>query len=132
MKRLILITLSLLFMSGLAMAEPASISCKNVVAGEIPISGTVTSYPLTLSRDEGYFSVQAVFTGGVMKIDYQVSNDGATWSPAVQIVASATTGTVYPYPAAGVNIFAKYQRLVITETGASTALTTTGVYQCSQ
>ena len=133
MKRLLLSALVILILAGVAWSEPAAIgSCPGVIAGTVAASGTVASYEATLNKNEGYFSVQPVFTGGVMKIDYQVSNNGTTWSPAVQIVASATSGTVYPYPAAGVNIFAKYQRIVVTETGTSTPLTITGVYRCIQ
>jgi hypothetical protein len=117
-------------------AGQLQISCGSVTDGVIAAGGTANGTTLQ-TRDidgyTGYFSIQPVFTGtGVLKIDYQVSNDGTTWSPAVQIIASATSGTVYPYPAAGVNIFSGYQRLVFTETGSANPVTITGAYRCEQ
>ena len=120
-------------------AEPSEIRKDNITSlvGTISAGATDTESPgLTLVRKsgyEGYFSIQPTFTGtGTLQILYQVSNDGTTWSPAVQIVASATSGTVYPYPAAGVNIFAGYQRLVFKETGTANPVVITGAWRCSQ
>ena len=103
----------------------------NIYSGTILASGSV-SVPVS-KGSEGFFSIQPIFTGsGTLKIEYQVSNDGETWSPAVQIIASATSGTVYPYPEDGVNIFAGYQRIVFTETGTSNSVVITGVKRCAQ
>ena len=116
-------------------AHPAQaadqILCTNIYSGTIAASGSVS---VSVSKgSEGFFSVQPVFTGtGTLKIDYQLSNDGATWSPAVQIVAAAVSGTHYPYPSAGTNIFAGYQRIVFTETGGANSVVISGVYRCAQ
>lgn len=118
--------------------KPA-IVCENIesLVGTIAASGTAIEAPvLELVRKEGYegfFSVQVIKSGsGVLKIDYQVSNDNVNWSPSVQIVAAAVSGTVYPYPAAGVNIFSGYQRLVLTETGGANEVVVTKVNKCVQ
>ena len=116
-------------------AHPAQaadqILCTNIYSGTIAASGSVS---VSVSKgSEGFFSVQPVFTGtGTLKIDYQLSNNGATWSPAVQIVASAVSGTHYPYPSAGTNIFAGYQRIILTETGGANSVVISGVYRCAQ
>jgi len=132
-----LIVLLVLLCAVTVSAEPAEIKCTNIFTGTIAASGVDTEYPpLEIQRKsgfEGFFSVQVVKSGtGVLKIEYQLSNDGKTWSPAVQIVAAAVSGTIYPYPATGVNIFAGYQRLVLTETGTANEVFVTGVYRCVQ
>jgi hypothetical protein len=134
MKRTILTILALFLLSGWAMAEPARISCTKVYAGTIAASGSAETAALELQRNEGFFSVQAIGTfTGTLQIQYALSNDGGTtWSPAVEIVASATSGTIYPYPAAGVNIFAKHQKLIFNETGTSDQVIITGVHRCVQ
>ena len=119
------------------MAEEIRVDDITSLIGTLGAGATDTEVPVKkLIRQkgyEGYFSVQPIFTGtGTLQMLYQVSNDGVTWSPAVEIVASATSGTVYPYPAAGVNIFAGYQRLVLTETGGVNPVVVTGVHRCSQ
>jgi len=107
------------------------ILCTDIYSGTISASGSV-NVPVS-KGSEGFFSIQPVFTGtGTLKIDYQLSNNGSTWSPAVQIVASAVSGTHYPYPAAGTNIFAGYQRIVLTETGGANSVAISGVYRCAQ
>lgn len=130
------LAVAIMLTATLVCAEPAEIRCDNIYSATIAASGSANTNTLTLVRKsgfDGYFSVQPTFTGtGVLKIDYQVSNNGTTWSPAVQIVASATSGTVYPYPASGVNIFSGYQRLVLTETGTANQVVVTGLYRCSQ
>ena len=123
-----------LFLLAFTSAHAAdSISCKNLfnASPTIPASGTLTA---DVSKgSEGFFSIQPVFTGtGVLQIQYQTSNNGTDWSPAVSIIASATSKTVYPYPEAGVNIFAGYQRIVLTETGAANAVVLEGLYRCEQ
>jgi hypothetical protein len=126
--------LAMLSMGYLASAEPARVSCSNAYAGTIAASGSAESFRSTLTRNEGYFSVQPVGTfTGTLQIQYQVSNDnGTTWSPAVEIVADATSGTVYPFPAAGVNIFAGAIKLVFNETGTSDQVVITGAHLCIQ
>jgi len=130
----ILTILALFILSGVVMAEPARIHCPGTSGAQtIAASGTATHYPITLDRNEGFFSVQAIGTfTGTLQIAYQVSNDGVTFSPAVSIVASATNGTVYPFPAASVNIFGKYIRIVLTETGTSDQIILTGLFLCLQ
>ena len=119
--------------SGFVYAESGPISCSKVYAGTIAASGSAETNRLELQRNDGFFSVQAIGTfTGTLQIQYAISNDGTTWSPAVEIVASATSGTVYPYPATGVNIFGKYQKLIFNETGTSDQVVITGVYRCVQ
>lgn len=134
MKRFVLILGVLFFASSTMAAE--EIYCKSIYSGTLAASATDYGETLETQRKsgyEGYFSIQPVFTGtGVLQISYQISNDGATWSPAVQIVASATSGTHYPYPADGVNIFSGWQRLVFTETGTSNEVVIVGAHRCAQ
>lgn len=136
MKKLILTILTLFLMFGVVWAEPAEIKCPSVYEGTIAASATDDSDVVELIRQtgyEGFFSVQPVGTfTGTLKIDYRLSNDGITWSPAVEIVADATSGTVYPYPATGVNVFAGFQKLVLTETGTSDEVIITGLFRCIQ
>jgi len=134
MKRTILTILALFLVSGVALAEPARISCPGTIGAQtIGASGSATHQRIELSRNEGFFSVQAVGTfTGTLQLAYQVSNNGETFSPAVEIVANATSGTVYPFPAAGVNIFTKYIRLVATETGTTDQIVLTGFHLCLQ
>jgi hypothetical protein len=135
-KKLFSIILIAVLWCGVSFAGQLEIKCGSVASGEILASGSTNGTTLQLRNINGYtgfFSIQPVFTGsGVLKIEYQLSNDGDTWGPAVQIVASATSGTVYPYPESGVNIFSGYQRLIFTETGASNPITLTGAYRCVQ
>jgi len=140
MKKIYLVVaVALILTASFVYAEPAEIRKDNITSlvGTIAAGATDTESPgLTIIRKsgyEGYFSIQPLFTGtGTLKISYQVSNDGSTWSPAVQVVASATSGTVYPYPASGVSIFAGYQRLVFAETGSANQVVITGAWRCSQ
>ena len=134
---LLLITLlACLFVSSVQ-AETGYIRCPNIYSGAIAASGSVNGVPdlnfTTRAGYEGYFSIQPIFTGdGTLKIEYQVSNDGSTWSPAVTIIADAVSGTHYPYPGSGTNVFAGYQRIVLTETSTTDTLSVTGVYRCTQ
>jgi hypothetical protein len=109
--------------------------CTNAYSGTIVKDTTVYSDILKTQRREGmdgFFSIQPVFTGtGVLSISYQVSNDGTVWSPAVAIIATAVSGTVYPYPD-GVNIFSAFQRLVLTETGTANPVVVTRITRCYQ
>lgn len=133
MKHLI-IALILLVMTTLTWAEPAPLVCTSPIGAQtLAASSTTTHYMITLDRNEGYFSVQPVFTGtGVLKLQYQISNDGANWSTAVDIIASATTAVVYPFPAAGVSIFGKHLRIVAVETGGAATVVLTGLVLCIQ
>lgn len=135
----LLVAVALMLSANFVYAEPAEIRCDSIssLVGTLAAGTTDTESPvLQLVRKTGYagyFSVQAVFTGtGVLKISYQVSNDNVNWSTAVQIVAAAVTKVVYPYPAAGVNIFAGYQRLVFEETGSANPVVITVVTRCTQ
>ena len=133
MKKTILTILILFMLAGFAFAEAGPIYCPNVYSTTVLANTTVYTNRTELNKNDGYFSVQAIFTGtGVLKIDYQVSNDGTNWSTAVEIIASAVSGVVYPYPASGVNIFAKYQRLKLTETGTANPVVLTGLFRCAQ
>lgn len=142
MKKILITLTTLILMSTAVHSEPAEMRCPkdgvpNLTGKTIAASGTLYESPvLELIRKsgfEGFFSIQPVFTGsGTLKIDYQVSNNGTTWSPAVEIIASAVSGTVYSYPASGTSIFAGYQRLKLTETGGANSVTITKVVRCQQ
>lgn len=131
-----------LIIPAVCFSEPAEIKCPSIkksdgtAIGTIAADGTATTETLTLIRKsgfEGYFSVQPIFTGtGTLKIQYQRSANNVNWSPAVDITTSATSGTFYDFPAAGVSIFGGYIRLVLTETGAANSVTITNLYRCSQ
>lgn len=133
MKQTLLTILLLILMVGFAYSEASPIHCPSVYAGTIAASGSAETEKVVLNKNEGFFSVQPIGTfTGTLQIQYAVSNNGTTWSPAVEIVASATSGTVYPYPATGVNIFSKYQKLIFNETGTSNQVIITGVFRCAQ
>lgn len=146
MKKLLISLIVCLLFSSIAIAEPAEVLCdkfypEDGASGLIALDTSVNTKVLTLVRKsgyEGFFSIQPIFTGsGVLKIDYQTSNDirtGASkvWNTAVEIIATAVSGTIYAYPVSGVNIFAGYQRFVLTETGAANSVTVTSLNLCRQ
>lgn len=109
-----------------------SIVCGSLWSGTLAASGVHTVTGVSQGSD-GFFSIQPIFTGsGTLKIQYQVSNDGQTWSPVVDIINGATSGTVYPYPASGVNIFAGFQRIILTETTTTDTVIFSKVQRCAQ
>lgn len=127
MKRLLLTILALIMMVGIGWAEPATSSNRKLVTGTIAASGDWTQpNPITLSKNEGFFSVQSTLTGtGTAKIEYLVSNDGITYvtpSGASDIVTAQTVGSDFysfnPEPC-------KFMKLKVTETGTANSVSLT-------
>lgn len=132
MKNLFLVIMFLfLFVSVCFGAD--SINCYQLGSSGYELAAS-SSLTFNVSRgSEGFFVVQPTFTGtGTLKIEYQTSTLGNNWTPAVQITASATSATMYPYPASGTNIFAGKQRLIFTETGGANSITFTEIGRCAQ
>lgn len=129
MKRGLLVVFFILILCTISFARMPKTS--NVFSGTVAAGETIN---LNVSAgEEGFFSVQPIFTGsGTLRLQYQTSNDNTNWSTAASIIDSASSGTVYPYPATGVNIFARYQRLVISETGSANPVVITGLWRCVQ
>jgi len=85
-------------------------------------------YDITLGdyRPEGFASLQVEISGsGTLKIEQTTSNDGLTFnepSGASDIVTALTTGSaIYPFDLS----FAKYLRILLTETGGADSVTIT-------
>lgn len=135
MKRLLLITLALIMMSGFVYGEAGPISCPNTINPQTIAAGATATQEtsIELRRNEGFFSIQPIFTGsGAVTFQYQTSNDNSNWSPAVDIIAGATSATRYPFPATGVNMFTRYIRLVAVETSTTDTIILTSVNLCLQ
>jgi hypothetical protein len=135
MKRTILTILAVITMSGFVYGESGPISCPNTIVPQTISAGATATQDtsIELRRNEGFFSIQPVFTGsGAVTFQYQTSNNDSNWSPAVDIIAGATSGTRYPFPATGVNMFTRYIRLVAVETSTTDTIILTSVNLCLQ
>jgi len=136
MKRIMMILLALLIMSGVAMAEYPELKCGGTpeLVGEIAASGTA-SYVIEFQRKDGYagfFSIQPIFTGdGTLQIQYARSNNGTDYATAVELTAGATSGVFYE-PAVATSFFSGYIKIIFNETGNSDSVTVTDPGLCRQ
>ena len=133
----LLMAVALMLTASFVYAEPAEIRCDPFYTGTILASGTANTEQVDLVRKtgyEGYFSIQPIISGtGVFEIDYQINNGGGWFSVnAVEIVSPVVNGTIYRFPAAGVNMFGGYMRFVLTETGTTNPITITSLNLCRQ
>jgi hypothetical protein len=89
-----------------------------ITTGTIAASGTFTSQPVELVRNEGFFSLQSTLTGsGTAKIQWQESNDGENYNTAsTDLYTAQTAGTIKESFAPQLS---KFIRILVTETSTT-------------
>ena len=112
-----------------------SINCSKLFTGGY-VLGAGEVLTINVSKgSEGFFGTQFTFvaTGaGSFKVEYQCSMLGNYWDAVTNIVSPAVSQACYRYPASGTNIFAGFQRIVITETSGTGSITFTEAGRCAQ
>ena len=132
-KLLFILILALALAPGIANAAATTGVVTLLNAQAISASGTYTSSTVNLTNAEGLISLQIELTGpGRASIVYQTSNDGTTFAEPEGVTAVVSGFTATSGGSANgkameqISVeFAKYMRVLVTETGGAEAIAVT-------
>ena len=132
-KALLTLILLALVLPGAASAAATTGVVTLLNAQAISAAGTYTSSTVNLTNAEGLVSLQITLTGdGTASIVYQTSNDGTTFAEPEGVTAVVSGFTKTSGGSSNGNAmeqisveFAKYVRLLVTETGGAEAIAVT-------